>query len=306
MLDGLGKQFQDVVDSLDDQGGLAWAEFGFEGTVPDKEVAVSAGVTGHAAGEVFELTGDLLALGLAVFATTGVAKGDGELVEVAKEFVRAAFGHAVLDAVFADAAGGFEQGPTAVAELNPVDGEMNVRAVAGGVIPDVVEIDRDFKAEEVDGTFKYGGFLSRSRGGFLEKHGEGFVENVRADVIFCPVHGAFAGGQEVVEVLEKAEPLLQRAVREGDFEVANGCPSFVRAKDADAKSTAGVTDELVEPAVKGLVVFSELTTPLESFVEDEVVEDVIDAFKLAPVVEVDGARLPGKNRDWTERQGVAF
>jgi hypothetical protein len=108
-----------------------------------------------------------------------------------------------------------------------------------------------------------------------------------------------------------AEPLLQRAVREGDFEVENGYSSFVRAQDADAKSTAGVLDELVEPAVKGLVVFGELTTLLESFVEDEmveaaVVEDVIDAFKLASVVEVDGARLPGKDRDWTERQGVAF
>lgn len=36
------------------------------------------------------------------------------------------------------------------------------------------------------------------------------------------------------------------------------------------------------------------------------VEDVIDAFKLAPVTEVDGTRLPGQDRDWTKRQGVAF
>ena len=145
----------------------------------------------------------------------------------------------------------------------------------------------------------------------MKKHGGGFVEDVCADVILGPVHGAFAGGQEFVEVFDKAEPLLQRAVCEGDFEVANGCPSFVRAQDADAKSTAGVSDELVESSVKGLVVFCELTTLLESFVEDEmveaaVVEYVIDAFKLPSVVEVDGARLPGKDRDWTERQGVAF
>ena len=110
----------------------------------------------HAPGEVFHFTQDFLALGFAVFATAGIAECDDELVEVVEEFVGSTTEHAVFDAVFTDAADGLEKSAAAVTELNPIDGEVDVGAVAGGIIPDTEEIDGCFKAEEVECAFKYG------------------------------------------------------------------------------------------------------------------------------------------------------
>lgn len=147
LLDRLGKQSQDVIDATDDQGRLTGAEVGFENSISDKKVAVGAGVTRHALGKVFELTGYFLALGLAVFAPAGVAQQDDQLVEIVQEFVGTAFGHAVDDAVLSDAARGFDEGAAAVPELHPIDGEVDVRAVTGGVIPHAEKVDGDFKSE---------------------------------------------------------------------------------------------------------------------------------------------------------------
>jgi len=95
----------------------------------------------------------LLAQGFAVLATPGVAEGDDELVEFAEEFVGSTTGHAFFYAVFADAVNCLEKGAAAVTELNPIDGEVDVGAMAGGVIPDVEEVDGGFKAKEVECSF---------------------------------------------------------------------------------------------------------------------------------------------------------
>jgi len=275
LLDGLGEEVEDVIDALDDGGGLAGAEVGFESPMFFKKVAVRAGVAGHAAGKFLKVPCDFFALGFAVFAAPGVAEGDEKLIEVVKEFVGTAFGHAVFDAVFSDAAGSLEKGAAAVAELDPVDGKMDVGAVAGGVIPDAVEVGGIFKSEEVDGFFKYGIVLIWSGGGFLKKHGEGPIQDFCAEVILGPVDGAFAGGLDLVEVFEEAEPLFERAVGEGDFEIASRSASLVSPQDSDAEGAAGVLDEAVEASVEGLVVFSLLAALFENLIENEVIQSAL-------------------------------
>lgn len=220
-------------------------------------------------------------------------------------------GHAVFDAVFADARGGFEKGSAAVAELDPVDGEVDVGTVAGGVIPDTEEIDGKFKAKEVDGLFNYGIVMIGSGGGFLKKHGEGFVEDFRAEVILGPVDGAFAGSKDLIEVFEKAEPLFERAVGKGDFEIPYRSASLVSPQDSNAPGAAGVLDEVVEASVEVLVVFSLLAALFENLIEDEVIQAAsmkyfVDAFKFAPIGEVVCAGAFWQDRDWTKRQGLAF
>lgn len=179
---------------------------------------MSAGVAAHSLGEVFHFSDDLFALGFAVFAAPGVSQGDDELIKIVEEFVGAVFGHAVFDAVFADAADGFEKAAAAVAELNPIDRKMDVRAVAGGIIPDAEKIDGHFKAEEVERSFKYGIVLIWGGSGFLKKHREGLIDGLGTEGFFGPIHGAFTGCLDLIEVFEEAEPLLQRTISEGDFQ----------------------------------------------------------------------------------------
>ena len=156
LLDGLREEGEDVIDPTDDLPGLAGAERGFWSAMLFQQVTVGAGVAPHAPGEAFHLTQDFLAQGFTILATAGVAEGDDELVEVVEEFVGSTSGHAVFDAVFADAADSLEKGAAAVAELNPIDREVDVGAVAGGIIPDTEKIDGCFKAEQVECSFKYG------------------------------------------------------------------------------------------------------------------------------------------------------
>lgn len=265
LFDCLREQGEDVIDATDDFPGLPDAEGGFLSAMPIQQVAVGAGVATHAPGEVFHFAQDLFALGFAILATAGVAEGDDELVEIVEELVRSTTRHAVFDAVFANATDRLEKGAAAVTELNPVDGKVDVGAVAGGVIPDTEEVDGCFIAEEVECSFKYGIVLIWSGSGFLEKHREGFVEGVGAEDVFGPVHRAFAGCLDLVEVFKKAEPLLQRAVSEGDFQSSDRSASFVCSQDANAKSAAGVVDKCPQTFLKGIVVLGLPTTFFESF-----------------------------------------
>lgn len=180
-------------------------------------------------------------------------------------------GYAVFDAVFSDAGGGFQEGAAAVAELNPVDGKVDIRAVTGGVIPDTEEVDGKFKAEEIKRLFKYGVVLICGAGGFLKKHRKGLIEDFRNKVGFCAVDGAFTGGEDLVEVFDKAEPLLKGAVGEGDFEIPDRSTAFMSAQDADAEGAPGVLDEVGETSVVCFVVFGLLTSFFEGLVEDELI-----------------------------------
>ena len=213
--------------------------------------------------------------------------------------------HTVFYAMLADAADGLEQGATAVAELNPVDWEVDVGAVAGGVIPDAEKVDWDFKTEEVDRLLKYGVVLIWSGGGLLQKHGEGLVEGVCAEEILGPINGAFPGSFDLVKIFKEAKPLFQGAVGEGDFQSAHGRASFVGPEDADAKGAPGVVDKCAKAPLKGVVIGSLLATLFKGLAEDEVVEsaalkNLIDAFELATISEVVGARPFGHFRNWTK------
>lgn len=143
-----------MINAADDQVCLPGTEVGFGDPMFFKEVTMSACVACHAMGKAFQGAGDFLALSSAVFAATGVSQRDEELIEIVQEFAGAAKGHAVFDAVFSDAGGGFEEGAAAVSELDPVNREVNIGTVAGGVIPDAEEVDGKFKAEEIDRSFK--------------------------------------------------------------------------------------------------------------------------------------------------------
>lgn len=310
LLDRLGEQRQDVIDATDDQSRLTGAEVGFEGPISEKKIAMGAGVTRRALGEEFEFTGHFLALGLAVFAPAGVAQQDDQLVEIVQEFVGTAFGHAVDDAVLSDAARGFGEGAAAVPELYPVDREVNVGAVTGGVIPHTEKVYGNFKSEQVDGVFKYGIVLLWSGGGLLEKHREGLIQNFRSEVAFGSVDGAFAGGEDLVEILDEAEPLFKGAVGEGDFEISNRSTAFVSAQDTDAKGAPGVLDELGQTSVEGFVVFSLLASVFKSCVEDELIhaallEDFVDGFEFVTKFTIVGARPLWHDRNWTKWRSVA-
>ena len=242
-------------------------------------------MVGHATGEFFHLAEDLFAQRLAVFAPAGVAQGDVELVEVVEEFLwAAALWHAVFDAVPPDAGGGFEQGAAAVAELHPVDGEVDVGAVAGAVVPGGGEVGGDLEAEEVDGLFAQLVVAVGGGGGFLEQRREGPVEDLGRDPFFGAVDGAFAGRLDLVEIFQEAEPLLERAVGERDFEGAHGGAPLVGAQDADAQCAAGVADKCGEPSVEGGVVPGLAAALGDGGVEDHVVEpaalqDLVDGLE---------------------------
>ena len=311
LFDGLREEGKDVIDPTDDLPGLSDAERGFGGAMLFQQVSVGAGVAPHAPGEVLHLTQDFLAQGFTILTTSSVAEGDDELVEIVEEFVGSTTGHAVFDAVFADAVDSLEKGAAAVAELNPIDGEVDVGAVAGGIIPDTEEVDGYFKAKEVECSFKSGIVLIWSGSGFLKKHREGFIEGFRTEDVFGAVHRTFAGSLDLVEVFEEAEPLLQRTVTKGDFQSADWCASFVCTQDADAKGAAGVVDKWAQTFLEGIVVFGLPRAFLKSFVEDEVVEaaslkDLINALKFVTMSQIVGAGACGHFRDWTEWQGVAF
>lgn len=47
-----------------------------------------------------------------------------------------------------------------VGKLHPINREVDVGAVAGGVIPDFEEVNGHFKTKEVDRPFEYGIVLS--------------------------------------------------------------------------------------------------------------------------------------------------
>ena len=97
---------------------------------------VGSGVARHAVGKMLELADEFFALGFAIFAAAGIADANHDLIEVVEEFCRAAFWHAIFYPVVADACDGFEEGAAAVRELDPVDGEVDIWTVTGGIIPD--------------------------------------------------------------------------------------------------------------------------------------------------------------------------
>lgn len=130
-------------------------------------------------------------------------------------------------------------------------------------------------------------------------------------MVFGPINGAFARGEDLVEVFEEAEPLFERAVGEGDFEISDRSASFMSAQDADAEGAAGVLDKVGETSVESLVVFGLLAAFFESLIEDELIQtaelkDFVDGFKFAAKGEVIGAGAFWQDRDWTKRQGEAF
>ena len=98
---------------------------------------------------------------------------------------------AVFEAVFANDTDRFEQGPGGVGELDPVDGEVDVRSEAGGVIPDFEEVGGDLEAEGIEEDFQVGIEVGGGFGCLAKKMLESLLENVVGEEIFISVDGAF-------------------------------------------------------------------------------------------------------------------
>lgn len=144
----------------------------------------------------------------------------------------------------------------------------------------------------------------------MEKHREGLVENFRSEMAFGSVDGAFAGGEDLVEIFDEAEPLFKGAVGEGDFEISNRSTTFMSTQDTDAKGAPGMLDELGETSVKGFVVFSLLASVFKSRLEDELIQaalpkDFVDGFKFVTIFTIMGARPHWHDRNWTKWRSVA-
>lgn len=100
-------------------------------------------------------------------------------------------GEAVFEAVFADDADRFEQGPGGVGELDPVDGEVDVRSEAGGVIPDFEEIGGDLEAEGVEEDFEVRIEVGRVLRSLAKEVLESLVEDAIGEEVFISIDGAF-------------------------------------------------------------------------------------------------------------------
>lgn len=135
------------------------------------------------------------------------------------------------------------------------------------------------------------------------------VEELIGEEVFISVDGAFGGGFDSTELIDKGKPLIERAVGKFDFQLAHGGGAEVGAQNANAKSGAHVGDEMFETAIRVLA-FGGIFAPLfKDRLEDELVktaagEEVIDQFEFDPVFAVIFCRIDDK-RSWTKWDGVA-